>query len=261
MEENYQNEIKQFKDWLHPFDRERLQKWEYLLKAQPESALCEAMTCLMLLDNKCTVEPFEDLSEGGVDFKCLQNGKVFYVEVTCITIEKVTEKIGVPHNLQGSSGYSFLTRTFQYELSQKVKQCSCLGAPCLVAIGTFHSEGGGLCFSERGCERFLTGKPYLVTPFDSEKGETVGQSYQETELESAAFVRPTKNKKGGIEIARCPISGVLLCDWYGGISSNVVGVLHPSPNHFFDRELLPNIKFGKLKDGYEKNGILDVEWI
>lgn len=260
MQEDYKHEIDQFRQWLGSFERQRLDNWDRLLKANPESALCEAMTYHSLIENGCSVEPFQDLSTGGVDFKCYQGDKVFYVEVTCISREKVTKESGLSHMPQGGCYYSPLTKTFWNEISQKVPQCSGLDAPCLIAIGTFHFQGGSVCFNDSKAEEILTGKSYVAMMFDTRIGQVVGQPYSETELESAVFIRPTKQQKGGIEYARSPISGVLLCA-YSGVPSRIVGVLHPNPNHLFERELLPKIKFGKLKDGYKKNGILDVEWI
>ena len=93
------------------------------------------------------------------------------------------------------------------------------------------------------------------------KGKAVGEPYQETDLESAAFLRPIKKEQGKwIEYARNPISAVLLCP-FGTSRPNIVGVLHPNPNFLFDRKLLPKVKFGKLKEGYKTTGILQVEWI
>jgi hypothetical protein len=89
--------------------------------------------------------------------------------------------------------------------------------------------------------------------------EAVGEPYQATHLQSAAFIRPTKNINGLIEYARNPISAILLCP-FGTRPPEILGVLHPNPNYPFNRNILPKVEFCRLKDGYQK-GKLEVEWI
>ena len=262
MNERYENEVKEYTHWIQSFGNDRLTRWKNLLQSNPESALCEAMTCQLLINNGCSVEPFEDLSSGGVDFKCIKNQQEFFVEVTCISQEKVTDKTKLADDINaGATYYRPLTKVFWNELCRKVSQCSGLNAPCIVVFGTYHFRGGCLCFNDRKAEEILTGKPYIAMAFDPNKGKAVGEPYQETDLESAAFLRPIKKEQGkGIEYARNPISAVLLCP-FGTSRPNIVGVLHPNPNFLFDRKLLPKVKFGKLKEGYKTTGILQVEWI
>lgn len=247
--------------WLSGFETERLMQWKNLLKANREAALCEAATRKLLVDQGCDVEPFEDPSSGGVDFKCSKNGNTFYVEATCITKEVASDKSGLTDLPQSnkSAWYKFLTRTIWQELSNKASQCSGLDTSCIVVIGTFHLPAGRACFRDQGAEELLTGKIYITQPIDTKLGQAVGDAYQSSNLESAAFIRPDKNSPNRFEYARCPISAVLLCSFRAD-PIKTTGILHPYPNNPFNRDLLSDIKFCKLADGY-KNGSLEVEWI
>lgn len=261
MRNEYSQLINEHRKWLEKFSAEHLRQWNTRLKADIEGALCEAATRKMLLDHNCDVEPFEKPGSGGVDFKCSKNGSIFYVEATCITKEVASEKTGLPHLPQynKATDYAHLTRTIWQELSNKTSQCSGLDAPCIVTIGTFHFEAGCLCFCDLATEELLTGITYYTKNINIRLGKAVGETYQSTKLESAAFIRPDKNSPNFFEHARCPISAVLLCP-FGTNPISVIGVLHPAPNNSFNRGLLPDIKFCKLTDDY-KNGSLEVEWI
>lgn len=84
--------------WLASFDPRHRRKWESLLGNDPEAAMCEAHVRLLLAENGNDVVPNEDLAGGdkSPDFLCQQDGLSFYVEVTCLSIDKVTEATGLP---------------------------------------------------------------------------------------------------------------------------------------------------------------------
>ena len=260
MKDEYSQLIDEHHEWLNGFEAERLREWKNLFKANLEAALCEAATRKLLFDHGCDVEPFEDSASGGVDFKCSKNGNTFYVEATCITKTVASEKSGLTHLPQSNKAthYEFLTRTIWQELSNKTSQCSGLDAPCIVVIGTFHFQVGGRCFRGLAAEDLLTGKTYITQRIDTKVGKTVGEPYQSSKLESAAFIRPDKNYPNFFEHARCPISAVLLSS-FGTDPIKTTGILHPYPNNPFNRDLLSDINFCKLADSY-KNGSLEVEW-
>ena len=261
MKDEYSQLIDRHCKWLNGFEAERLSRWKNLFNANLEAALCEAATRKLLFDHGCDVEPFEDPASGGVDFKCTKNGNTFYVEATCITKEVASDKSGLTHLTQPNKAtyYAYLTRTIWQELSNKTSQCSGLDAPCIVVIGTFHFQAGCLCFDDLAAEELLTGITYITKRIDTKLGKAVGETYESTKLESAAFIRPNENPPNFFEHARCPISAVLLCS-FGTNPINTTGMLHPDPNNPFNRDLLSDIKFCKLVDGY-KNGSLEVEWI
>ena len=204
--------------------------------------------------------PNEDPSMGGPDYLCHAKNQEFYIEVTCVTADKVTAKSGLSDAPKGACYYAFLTNALRGELSNKVAQCSRLNCPCLVAITTLHLQGGVLCFGERGVEDLLTGTSKVSMKYNMVLGRAVGDPYESTSLEDSAFIRFAKGSSGKVEFARDPISGVLLCA-FGYATREVVGALHPNPNHHFDRTLLPNVRFAKLADGSLDTGKLEVAWV
>ena len=256
----YSNLINEHRAWLKPFGRQRLNRWEELLKANPESALCEAATRKLLSEQVINVEPYEDISYGGPDFLCLQEGKRFYVEVTCITIDAATQATGLLHN-SPSQPYTFkpLTNRIFHEMCNKASQLSGLNAQSILAIGTLHNIGGHICFNKGFAEQVLTGTPEISSKFNQEQGRAMVDPYFTTELQDSGFVRPDKTSNNLIEEARRTISALLLCS-YRPSQVNAKGVLHPHPNYSFDRALLPKIEFCRLAKGYQ-TGQFQVEWI
>ncbi len=256
----YAEEIAAHRLYLELEAGDRVARWEELLRHSPEPALCEAVTRSFLASEGANVAVHEDPATGGPDFICIRNGLECHVEVTCVTIEKVTRISELSDEPQGACHYGLLTEAFRGELSGKTPQCSQLGGPCLVAICTLHRQGGVKCFSKHAAGDLLTGTSKITVEYDPELGEGIGDPYESTSLQDSAFIRFAKDSSGRVEFARNPISGVLLCA-SGYSSKRVTGIVHPNPNHVFDRNLLPNIKFAKLTDGCLETGALTVEWI
>jgi hypothetical protein len=259
---DYSDLIEEHRTWLHPFGKQRLDKWEELLKANPESAICEAATRRLLSKHGVKTEPYEDLSSGGPDFLCFKDGKTFYVENTCISINAATKESGLyPTDSPDidDTAYQDMTEKFRSEISNKVPQCSKVKAPCIVVIATLHSKASVCCIDELAVEELLTGTTYITGTINTKTGEKVGDTYESARLENSAFIRPQKNSPNWIEHARNPVSAVLLCG-FSSNSTNVLGCLHPNPNYIFDRILLPQIKFCRLAKGYQ-TGQFTVEWI
>jgi hypothetical protein len=256
----YSKEIVSHIEWLQSFKNRYKTRWEKLLKTDPEAAICEATSRALLQSQGVTVRPNEDLSIGGPDYLCRRGDKDFYLEVTCITKDKVTEKAELDERPSSAGHYRLLTSVFRYELSQKVRQCSGLDKPCLVVLGTLHFQGGALCFRGRAVEDLLTGTGEIVIPYDSDRGEAVGDPHQITNLSNSAFIKFETCGGTKIEFARSPISAVLLCG-FGCQPPVVVGALHPNPKHPFERGLLPDLKFARLADGWQQTGQIEVEWV
>lgn len=256
----YKDAIESHQSWLLGFSQERLKKWQDLLRADPEAAICEACVRSDLAQHVDDIQPNEDLSHGGPDFLCRQGKQYFYVEVTCITIESATRASELPHptpRYPQASGYRHLTDKIYGELVNKTPQCSGLNHPCVLAIGTLHSQAGPCCMDECAAEEILTGTTYITAKIDTKTGAMVGDPYDAANLRNSSFIRPAQIET--VEEARKTISAVLLYSlWYD--PCHVIGLLHPKPNKPFPRNLLSGIKFGKLKDGYDE-GILEVEWI
>jgi hypothetical protein len=260
---SYANVIAEHREWLQQFDKERLKKWEDLLKANSEAAICEALTRKLLSDHNIDVQPYEDLSKGGPDFLCSKNCKRFYVETTCVTIEAATKETGLsdkPLRPVKAQYFGLMTGKFLGEICNKIHQCSNLRYPCIIAIGTLHFQAGCVCFNKRAIENILTGTTQITMKVDPKQGYGVGDIHESTSLRDSAFIRFDKTSIGQIECARDPISAILLCP-FGSLPTKVIGVLHPNPNHEFDRSLLPKIEFGRLAKGWQSDGRFKVEWI
>jgi len=266
LESMYSKEINDHCDWLKSFDKQRLDKWKQLLKDNPEAAICEAATRKILSEHEVKVVPYEDLSSGGPDFRCTKDNKCFYVEVTCISKNTTTKKTGLSDELPKPSRvqrFRLPTQKIFYELCNKASQCRSLDAACILAISTLHFQAGAVCFSKplnkKVAEHLLIGTPQITTNIDPEQGIAIGDLHQTTDLQNSGFVRPNRTSTDSIDDARRTISSVLLCS-FGTIPACAVGVLHPNPNHSFDRSLLPNIEFCRLAEGYQ-TGQLKIEWI
>lgn len=256
----YAELISENRKWLGAFEKERSERWENLLAQNPEAAICEAATRRFLNDQNISVEPYEDLSTGGPDYLCIRNEQCFYVETTCVTKKVATKESGLTDMPQHKACcYGLLTKKIFAEVCNKTPQCSNLGAPCLITICTLHFQAGCLCFDKHAAEDLLTGTSFITAPIDTRTGEMMREPYEATDLESAVFIRPIKVSAEQTEFARSPISALLLCP-FGTSPSKIIGVLHPNPNHMFDRNLLPAIEFGRLSEGYEA-GQFKVKWV
>lgn len=255
------NLVGEHRRWLAGFHPQHLQNWGNLLDNDPEAAMSEAAVRRVLQVNGNSVEPCESL-EGSrrlPDFRCSQEGKVFFVEVTSISIEKATKVTGVLHKAIDpvASGYESLNDAIFDACNKKTPQCSDLEHPALVAVCTHHSEASWICLDRLDLEELLTGDELITRKIDTHTGNPVGDTYISTKLRSAAFLRPQPG--GGMRHARNPVSGILLCG-LGCHPMEICGVLHPQPIHPFDRSLLPKVAFCRLQAGYE-SGLLFTEWI
>jgi len=255
---DYSDLIDDHRAWLIPYGKQRIDRWEKLLKANSESAVCEAATRKLLSDYGIDIQPYEDLSKGGPDFLCSKNGKTFYVETTCISIKAATRESGLYHTdnpYVDDSSYRNMAEKFRSEICNKILQCTKVNAPRIVVIGTLHPKVSDCCIDDLAAEQLLT-SPTKITHDINNIHEPVGNTYETTGLEHSAFIRFVKGSSGKIEFARNSISAVLLCG-FGSDPPNVVGCIHPNPNYPFDRKLLHNIKFCTLVE----TDPLKVEWI
>ena len=244
--------------WFAAFDPQHLRNWE---KLPPEPAMCEAAVRQILQENGNAVEPAESLT-GEVkrpDFCCRQAGKVFYVEVTCVSITKATEHTGladVPAENSGPTAYRHLNDLIFSACRDKTPQCSGLRSPAVVAVCTYHFHASSLGSQQFHLKDLLTGERVISCRVDTRTGSLARDTQEVTLLESATFLRPDGN---GLVHARNCVSAVLLC----GLGCNpprVRGVLHPNPAFTLDRQLLPSIEFCRLRPGYE-SGQMSTEWV
>lgn len=263
LSESYLDVISDHRRWLKVFGEQRLQRWEALLGHNSEAAICEAYVRMLLAEYVETVEPNENLVDGGPDFFCNQNNSNhFYVEVTSMSISTVTRITGLDHPLPRDSGsqyFGLLTRKILGEICNKASQCSDMNAPCVLAIGTLHTHAGHICMDKRAAEQLLTGTSFITAPFDSETGEITRDLYNATDLRDSSFVRANRSSPSTIQDARRTVSALLLCS-LGTKPPRMIGVLHPNPIHTFNRALLQRVQFARLADDYQ-DGKFKVEWI
>ncbi len=251
--------------WLKGFNKIHLKFWDNLFtKDNSEAAICEAGTRQLLEELDVNVEP---CSFGGndpnPDFKCQKDDILFYVDATCVmkdTATKSSQLDDVPHS-QKASYYSLLTEAYFRKADKKESQFKKLNAPCIVAIGTLHFQAGALCFDKKSAERILTGKSCLSIQINKRTGRAIGKPYHSTSLEAAPFIKVFRIicNEPPIQPVRQTISAVLLCP-FGTQPVKCLGILHPRPHYEFDRNLLPDIEFCCLKEGWVGGNFI-TEWI
>jgi hypothetical protein len=253
------------REWLRSFDEVNLVNWDNLFtKDNSEAALCEASTRQLLQELDVNIEPYPlGGNDRNPDFKCQKDDKLFYVDATCVMKDTATKRSqldDVPQR-QKASYYSLLTETYFRKADKKETQFKNLNTPCMVAIGTFHFRAGALCFDKKSAEEILTGKSGVTIQINKATGKAVGEPYNSTSLESAPFLKARKIicDEPLIQLKRQTISAVLLCP-FGIQKGKYLGILHPKPYHEFERDLLPDIEFCRLKTGWEE-GHLTTEWI
>lgn len=244
--------------WLSQFDSQHTRNWNKIFCNNPEAATAEAAVRIILQENSNFVQPNEISNSDGKspDFLCKQAGTEFFVEVTCIQIDRASKETGLteetiaePFKFVGS-----LNEAIYMEAKGKTPQCSQMRKPVLLAVGTFHRFASSLCFERTHLECLLSGTAYISHDISS-SGQPAGRSYMSTRLEKAAFVRLSNSL---IDPALKPIAGILACG-FGSVPPVVRCVLHPEPNHNFDRTLLSGVEFCRLNPDY-RSGKLVTEW-
>lgn len=248
-------------EWIKQFDVRHAKAWAHRYRNDPEAAMCEATYWGVLQDCGVKVEPGEDLTGNlpSPDFRCQKNGDRFYVEVTCMHIDRVARHTSLVHGQSngGAQTYGNLTSAIFEEVKQKTRQCAKLDAPALVAVGTFHFPASSICFQKHHIEMLLTGNSLMSWSIDSQTGEPVGDPFPSTKLQSAAFIKP--DNVSGIKESRLPVSGVLV-GGFGCRPPNVLGLLHPDPVRPFKRQILDQIEFCRLLRNDAKQTLF-TEWV
>lgn len=250
--------VDEHRQWLSTFHPQYLANWDRLFNDDDESAMTEAVVRRILEHYGVTVEPNEDLT-GAVqspDFRCVKANSQFYVEVTRISVAKATDKTGIDDVQTGLSGFRPLNDAIFEVCRGKARQCGSADGPVLLAVGTWHGFAAMASFQKPIVNMLLTGETKMTWNLDITTGQQVGDTYQTTELYSAAFLRPDPTQDVGF--ARSSISGLLLIA-NGLLNFTPLGVLHPNPTHAFDSSVLPDIEFGAVEVDRE-SGHLRVRW-
>jgi hypothetical protein len=255
--------IDEHRGWLAGFHPQHGRFWEQSLRDDREAALCEASVRRFVEREGGAVEPNVDLfgtDTGGAeqrpDFLCVRADQQFLVEVTCISIETATDVSGLPHPFVPGvpRNYGPLNDPIFKKCPKKNGQASKATLPTLLAVGTLHDHASVLCMSEKFANMLLTGTSMIAWDVNVETGEGIGDAYQITELRSATFLRPQEQS---IREARTSLSGLLMCG-LGIMPPRVVGILHPYANRPFDPDLLPGVRFGRVRIDHEHRTLASV---
>lgn len=256
--------INPYRDWLSGCTdgAVRLKKWEQRLRANPDSAICEATTWDWLRRRGFEIEPAEDVSHGGPDYRCRREQHYFYVEVTCLSRDSVTSQSLISDQQSPISkdpeGWGYLTGAVFHKCQEKCNQLTELDAPCLLAVCTMHGFAATACFDELGAEMMLRGDDLKLSWFGDPSTARMGPVALKTELKGAPFLCSDEQTRF-IDLKRTWISGILLSS-SSMPDRRVLGVLHPQPLQPFDPGWLPDVPFCRLTDGWQ-SGQLTVEWV
>jgi hypothetical protein len=252
--------VAEHRTWLADFDGRNRKSWEKEFCKDPEAALCEAAVRDVMQGFGYAVEPVADLEgqrgTGAVqrpDFRCSKGADAFYVEVANISIAKATEHTSLPHpeQLGTLQAFGMLTKAVFDKATGKAAQRA-QDLPTLLAVGTFHTAASRRSMGRFCANSLLTGVPMITWDVDTTTGDSVGETYQSTNLQYASFIKP-----GGYSIvnARTSISGILLCG-FGALPPPIIGILHPEAVRPFRPELLPRIPFGEVRIDHKSRRLI-----
>lgn len=243
----YRTQIETHRNWLTPYPVLSA-AWTKRLNSSTEGAICEAILRDELSRRVQRIRPAEDASTGGPDFECTIGDKSFFVECTCIGIEKVSHATNLPHPpTESESGCSFslLTNQIRWKCRDKVSQLHTVDGPRLLAICTLHSHASYSCMGKNAISSLFL-DPKIAVNIDKSTGHGVGGTYQVASFRKAAFTKPDENTTHGFTHVRPSVSAILLCG-FGCVPTSMIGALHPDARRIFDPTLLPGVEFGYLE--------------
>jgi hypothetical protein len=227
--------------WLNRYDTARADRFQIMARNDKESAAAEALIRQFLRRHTDEVEPFENLSKGGPDFRCRCAGNTFYVEVTSLSTSSAERASWIPDDPHWEGGnVGSISRLLRNAVSGKVRQCLRRDAPTLVAIGLLHSwVSMGV---DRGTARdmLISDESYVVQispkgPIPTRRGDFV------TGLRNALFYEAVGQQAIN---KRNPVSAVLVFGLGVGFPP-VIGALNPHAARPFDPSLLPSVEFAQ----------------
>jgi hypothetical protein len=251
-----------YTEWLKrgQLDPQHATAWDRLYNNDPEAAMCEAAFWDILVCHGAEITPNADLT--GIsrrpDFRCVIDGTLFYVEVKCIKIETATRVTKLPPLPDRNADPSaLLNREILDACAKKTAQCANLDAPCLLAVGTFHTTASMICVEAFAMEWLLIGDRLVSFRFDPELAQGVGEPFDRTEFRGSVFTGWSELE--GIVQKRQPISALLVAG-LGCIPAQILGVLNPTPVRAFLPSLLSRIPFCRLSFDNSDRTVF-VDWV
>lgn len=250
----WNSSIQNYEMWLENTGPRAVKRWRRGInssdEAAVEGAIAEAVAWDFLRCRVDTITLADDPSTGGPDFLCHVGAKRFFVEVTNMTRDSVTEHTGLIENQHGPRWYALLTAQVDRKVTKKAGKSSDLGAPLLLVLTTLHFDASHACVCQDSIACLLTSDTGISSIYDPTTGEAVGDEFQSTDLRYAVFVEPPlildSNGNPVFRVVRRNISAVVVCG-FGLMPPDMraFGALHPDPVHVFEPAWLSDVPFCK----------------
>jgi hypothetical protein len=211
------------------------------LRLDATAAQAEAIVFSVLWSARLRPDVFEDPSAGGPDFQCKPaNQSGFFVEVTSLDENAVSEASGLPVKITGSGGaaFSMITSKLESKASKKASQLRNRSMPCVLAITCSHDFASILMDSPAAYSLLAETEQTLSPLLDIS-----GSRMPSTALSRSAFF--SLDQSGRLIPRFQNISAVLLIA-ISGRQADIVGVLHPEPSKAFAPSLFPQVPFLRL---------------
>jgi hypothetical protein len=257
--------LKSYGEYLALAHPPNFKRFQNTLVSSRESAIAEAMVFQILDQLRVNPQINDTVEAGGADFICnrgYRSGVLqrfaapniqdrFVVEATSLDIDAVTDRSGIPDEIEDLEGGPFSLLTLRNKVAAKAPQLANYDMPRVLAIASSHS-GISALFNTATAEWFLTSPPKWRMPIDG------GEVTQVIDLGSSVFLKP--GPAGTIEACRQSISAILLVSIHGDRSC-VCGILHPDPARPLSIGFLPTIPFVRLAKWPIAGGKLETEWV
>ncbi len=258
----YRSSLSAYARWLQEHNLSAGQQWSNRLTnsevAQVEGAVAEAVAWDFVA---CRVEHITLADDSGPnrtpDFLCCVGDNSFYVEVTNISSDKVTQVTGLDSNPRGPSYYNPMNSQVKRELIDKSSQLSGLEEPVALFVTTLHFSASALCVSRTLMEWLLHSTPKLSLAWNAETGDAIGEPHEVVKFEDAAFTY-----KESIESARRHVSALIV----GGFGfyppdRNVLGIIHPEAVRPFEPKWLVDVPMCSFQEWPPRDGKpLAIRW-
>jgi hypothetical protein len=247
--------IDSYRTYLEVKYSDHFKKYCKRVDNQPESTKAEAILFSILRSTFSDIVIAEDISTGGVDFKCEADDSKFIVEVTSLEAESVVDQSGWKNKVEENgafNSFSMITHKLRTKASGKADQVSGADMPRILAITTEHS-GGNFLLGPHAARTLLTSDTKIKVPINSPEFNA-GLA---TDLKDSVFFRW---KDGVVEACRQSISAILLISILSD-KCLMVGILHPCPACVFPIQLFPEVPFVRLKKWPPDDHNIETEWV
>ncbi|WP_428937091.1 hypothetical protein [Fontivita pretiosa] len=224
--------------WLRQFGDLRVKRFEAIRRSNPQGAICDALIARHLRQYCELIEPYEDFSTGGPDYRCRQKGHYFYVEVTSLDTKAIERELWIPDDPTWKGGsVGSIAKLLRTCISGKVTQCRHTDAPTLIAVGMLHLWAS--IDVEHLAEDMLISHVEYVVPIRPAQACPTERGQLVTGLRNALFLEAAAD---GLKDRRQPVAGVLVFG-LGAMPPRIVGVINGRAFRSFDPTLMPQIKF------------------